>query len=431
MINTFLRKFIFTTLIILLSPQTHAELTIEISKDTGAAVPIAIVPFGWQGESNQPINLTSVIQADLTRSGVFKTLAERDMLTKPSKAENVKFRNWEVLGQEYLVIGQVNKINSQYKVQFQLFDVYKGERLLGYQLTVENNELRRTAHHISDMIYKELTGREGVFSSRIAYITTTKLKGRNNNLYKLLVADADGFEPKSIASSKEPIMSPTWSPDGKKIAYVSFESKRPEIFIQILADGKRTKVSSYRGINGAPAFSPDGKKLALTLSKDGSPDIYVLNLENRKLTRITKSYALDTEPTWSPNGETIVFTSNRGGRPQLYSISSIGGYATRLTFDGDYNAGAQFSSDGKSLAMVNANKGDYRVAVMDMATRTINILTAGKNDESPSFSANGDMVLYASKQGRQSVLSAASVDGRMQQDFTFDSGNVREPAWSK
>lgn len=431
MINTFLKKILLASLIVLFIPLVRAELTIEITKDAGAAVPIAVVPFGWQGSTNLSTKLSSVIQADLSRSGLFKTLSERDMLTKPTRADKVKFRNWEVLGQEYLLIGQVDKMPSQYRVQFQLFDVYKGERILGYQLTIENNELRRTAHHISDLVYEKLTGRPGVFSSRIAYITTTKMGAKNNKLYKLLVADADGFQPKSIASSREPIMSPAWSPDGKKIAYVSFETKRPAIYIQTLASGKRTKMPSYRGINGAPAFSPDGTQLALTLSKDGSPDIYVLNLKSRRLTRVTKSYALDTEPTWSPDGKTIVFTSSRGGKPQLYRIPSMGGHASRLTFNGDYNARGQFSSDGKSIAMVHANRGDYRIAVMDLASRSVNVLTAGKNDESPSFSANGDMVLYASKKGRQSVLSAVSVDGRMQQDFTFDSGNVREPAWSK
>ncbi len=431
MINTLLRRILLISLAAMFFSSARAELTLQITKDSSAAVPIAVVPFGWHGGTNQiPTKLSSVIQADLSRSGLFKTLAERDMLTKPTAAEKVKFRNWEVLGQEYLLIGQVDKVANQYRVQFQLFDVYKAERLLGYQLMVENNELRRTAHHISDLVYEKLTGRPGVFSTRIAYITTTKLSAKKR-LYKLLVADADGFQPKSIASSKEPIMSPAWTPDGKKIAYVSFETKRPAIYIQTLATGKRIKIPSYRGINGAPDFSPDGTQLALTLSKDGSPDIYVYNLKNRHLTRVTKSYALDTEPTWSPDGKAIVFTSNRGGRPQLYKISSLGGQSTRLTFEGDYNAGGQFSSDGNSIAMVHANNGDYRIAVLDLVTGSLNVLTAGKNDESPSFSANSDMVLYASKQGKQSVLSAVSVDGRMQQDFTFDSGNVREPAWSK
>jgi len=426
------KQLIVSLLLALYMPLVSAGqggLTIEITKGVETALPIAIVPFGWTGRASQsPVSINSIIKADLARSGLFKPLLERDMLTRPVAANKVRFRNWQALGQEYLLIGQVNEVAAQYQVQFQLFDVYKGEQLLGYRLTVTKNELRRTAHHISDLVYQKLTGKQGVFSSRIAYITTTKAK--NSKLYKLLIADADGYNPRIIASSREPVMSPSWSPDGKKIAYVSFENKRSAIYIQTLANGKRTKIAAYKGINGAPAFSPDGRRLALTLSKDGSPDIYILNLHDRRLTKLTKSYAIDTEPAWSPDGERIIFTSDRGGKPQLYSISSLGGRAKRLTFDGDYNSRGGFSVDGKNIVMVHANRGDYRIAVMDLATRTVNVLTAGKYDESPSFSANGDMVLYASKKGKRSVLSAVSVDGRMQQSFTFDSGDVREPAWS-
>jgi len=430
----FCKRLILCVIVGLYMPGVMAQsggLTIEITKGVETALPIAIVPFGWHGRTKfAPINMTAIVKADLTRSGVFKALMERDMLSKPTRADKVRYRNWEVLGQEYLVIGQVNEEAGRYRIEFQLFDVYKHKQLLGYRLTVAKHELRRTAHHISDLVYEKLTGKSGVFSSRIAYITTTHGKLKKNKRYKLLVADADGYNPRTIASSLEPIMSPNWSPDGKKIAYVSFENKRSAIYIQTLANGRRTKVSAFKGINGAPAFSPDGTRLALTLSKDGSPDIYILNLKNRLLMKVTKSFAIDTEPAWSPDGETIVYTSDRGGKPQLYTISSLGGQAKRLTFDGDYNARGQFSSDGKSIAMVHANRGDYRIAVMDMATRTVNVLTAGRQDESPSFSANGDMVLYASKKGKRSVLSAVSVDGRMQQSFTFDSGDVREPAWS-
>ena len=421
---------LFTVLLQIDAVQAEAGLTIEITKGVETAVPIAIVPFGWQGQGSQaPVSFSSVIQADLSRSGLFKTLTERDMLTKPSAIDKVRFRNWRALGQEFLVIGQINEVSGRYQIQFQLFDVYKGEQLIGYRLTVAANEMRRTAHYISDLVYEKLTGKKGVFSSRIAYITTS-IKANKQKLYKLLVADADGFNPRTIASSKEPLMSPAWSADSTKIAYVSFENKRSAIYVQTLATGKRTKVAAYRGINGAPAFSPDGSQLALTLSKDGSPDIYILNLNNRLLMKLTKSYGIETEPSWSPDGKHIVYTSDQGGKPQLYIISSRGGRSTRLTFDGDYNARGQFSTDGKSMIMVHANRGDYRIAIMDMATRTINVLTAGKHDESPSFSANGDMVLYASRKGKRSVLSAVSVDGRMQQKFAFDKGDVREPAWS-
>jgi len=431
MMCVFFRKIFFVSFIILFSPFAHSELSIEITKGVEAAVPLAVAPFGWQASiPAAPVNLSEIISSDLSRSGLFKTLSEGDMLTQPKAGDTVNFRNWRALGQEYLLIGLIDEVMGQYEVKFQLFDVFKGSAILGYRLTVKKNELRKTAHHISDVVYEKLTGKKGVFSSRIAYITTSKVGSKKRKLYKLLVADADGFNPRPVASSWEPLMSPAWSPDGNEIAYVSFENKRSAIYIQRLADGNRRKVASFRGINGAPSFSPDGLKLALTLSKEGSPDIYILNLKDQKLIRMTKSYAIDTEPSWSPDGKTIVYTSNRGGKPQLYTVSSQGGRSSRLTFNGDYNARGQFSSDGRSIAMVHANRGDYRIAVMDLATQTVNVLTAGKNDESPSFSSNGDMVLYAAKKGRQSVLSAVSTDGRMQQSFTFDSGDVREPAWS-
>lgn len=428
MLLSFLRKISIISLVLQFSPMVQAELTIEITKGVEAAVPLAVVPFA--GQNATPVSLSSVISADLSRSGIFKALSERDMLTKPTTADKVNYRNWRALGQEYLLIGVVNQLSGQYQVQFQLLDIYKNDILLSYQLTVKKNQLRKTAHHISDLVYEKLTGKKSDFSSRIVYITTTKVGKNQRNLYKLIVADADGFNPRAIASSWEPLMSPSWSPDGNKIVYVSFENKRSAIYIQTLANGSRVKVASYKGINGAPSFSPDGTKLAITLSKEGSPDIFILNLKTNSLSRLTKSYAIDTEPSWSPDGKSIVYTSNRGGKPQLYLISSHGGRSNRLTFDGDYNARGQFSSDGKSIVMVHANKGDYRIAIMDMVTRTVSILTAGKYDESPSFSAHGDMVLYSSKKGNRSVLSAVSADGRMQQNFTFDSGNVREPAWS-
>jgi len=426
-----LRKILFIILLVLYIPVSRAELVIEITKGVEAAVPIAIVPFGWQGKTLQaPVNLTSVIQADLGRSGFFKTLAAADFLTWPTDTSQVKYRNWQALGQDYLLIGQVHEVAGRYQVQFQLLDVYKGEQILGYRLQVTAQELRRSAHYISDLVYEKLTGKKGVFSTRLAYITSTSIAGKKKR-YELLVADADGFNPKPIPSSFEPLMSPNWSPDGKKIAYVSFESKRSAIFVQTLATGKRSKVSAYKGINGAPAFSPDGKQLALTLSKDGSPDIYVLNLADGLLRKVTKSYGIDTEASWSVDGESIVYTSDRGGKPQLYMIPSRGGRSERLTFEGDYNARGHFSSDGKSLTMVHANHGDYRIAVMNMETRMVNVLTAGRYDESPSFSPNGDMVLFASKNSAgRGVLTAVSVDGKMQQNMAFNSGDVREPAWS-
>jgi len=421
----FIKRILFLGLMCFYTSSSHAELTIQITEGIESALPVAVVPFASSGA---PVDISSVVNADLERSGYFKMLAEQYMSSRPSSAQEVNFKEWQTLAQNYLVVGQVHNNGGQYDVQFQLLDVYKGGQLLGYKMASSGSDLRRTAHHISDLIFEKLTGKKGVFSGRIAYITSDR-QGRQST-HRLQVADADGFNPQTIASSVEPLMSPSWSPDGSRIAYVSFEKKTAAIYIQTLATGQRERVAEFRGINGAPSWSPDGTRLALTLSKDGSPDIYVLNLSSRSVTKLTKSYAIDTEPVWSPDGSSIVFTSDRGGKPQLYITPSQGGQEKRLTFSGDYNARASFSPDGRSIAMVHGNGGSYRIAVMDMGSRSINVLTSGPADESPSFAPNGSMILYASKKGGTGFLSAVSIDGKMKQRLAFNGGEVREPAWS-
>lgn len=423
---SFSRRIVYLLLMGFYMPITYAALTIEITEGVESAVPIAVVPFASE---TAPVNIAAIVNADLERSGYFKMMAEQSMPARPSKGAEVNFKEWQALGQSYMVIGQVIDAGGQYNVQFQLLDTYKSAQLLGYRMVSSSADLRRTAHHISDLIFEKLTGKKGVFSGRIAYITTTDL-GNKQQSHRLQVADADGFNPQTIASSVEPLMSPSWSPDGKKVAYVSFERKSAAIYVQTLATGERVRVAEFPGINGAPAWSPDGTRLALTLSKDGSPDIYVLNLSTRALTKLTKSFAIDTEPSWSPDGSSIVFTSDRGGKPQIYMVPSQGGQEKRLTFSGNYNARASFSPDGRSLVMVHGNGNDYRIAVMDMATRSLNVLTGGRADESPSFAPNGAMILYASKKGRTGFLSAVSLDGKMQQKLVFNSGEVREPSWA-
>jgi len=409
----FKRVACFALLAVLANLARAEGLTIEITKGSQSAVPVSVVPFGQQGTIGN-VKLSDVIDSDLAGSGFFKTLPEEDMLTKPSEPDKVNFRDWQALGQDYLVIGQVVGNGDSFNIQFHLFNVHNGQLLMGYRLTAASRDLRRAAHHISDLIYEKLTGRKGAFSTRIAYVTSTTRGGGRQ--YMLQVADADGYNPRTIVESPEPIMAPTWSPDGSKIAYVSFHTKRSAIYVQALATGQRESVAAYPGINGAPAFSPDGSRLAMTLSKDGSPDIYVLDLASRRLNRLTSSLSIDTEPAWSPDGSTIVFTSDQGGKPQLYTIPSSGGRATRLTFQGDYNARGRFSSDGKNLAMVTGQGGGYRIAVMDISSRTVNVLSDGNLDESPSFAPNGSMILFSSNKGGRSVLSVVSTDGAMQQN---------------
>ena len=418
----YLKKILILGLMATVSPLSHAELTIDITESAGDGIPVAVVPFS---SPNTPVDVSSVVNADLARSGYFKMLASQAMPSRPNSASAVNFQEWQAINQNYLVVGQVGGgAGGQYNVQFQLLDVANSGQMLGYQMNSTAADLRRTAHHIADLIFEKLTGKKGAFSGRIAYVTNNKQQSQ------LQVADTDGFSPQTITTSQEPLMSPSWSPDKSKIAYVSFERKTAAIYVQILATGERKRVAEFPGINGSPAWSPDGTKLALTLSKDGSPDIYTLDLNTGGLNKLTKGYSIDTEPVWSPDGGNIIFTSDRGGKPQLYMVSSSGGGEKRITFSGDYNARASFSPNGKSIAMVHGNGGDYRIGVMDVGSRSINVITTGPADESPSFAPNGEMVIYAAKKGGTAYLSAVSLDGKMQQRLGFNSGGVREPAWS-
>lgn len=407
----------------------QAELTVQITQGVEGGIPIAVVPFGGpQGAGGD--NIGAIVAADLARSGRFKTLSESALPERPQTPEQVHFPAWQSLGQDALAIGQVQQNGSgQLVAQFHLFDAVRGNLLTTYSMPFTPQQTRRTAHRIADIIYKQLTGEAGAFDTRVAYVTVSG-DGPKNRQYKLQIADTDGFNPQTVINSREPIMSPAWSPDGSRIAYVSFENKTAAIFVQTLASGERQKISEQPGINGAPAWSPDGSQLAMTLSKDGNPDIYVMNLASRTVRRLTDNPSIDTEPSWSPDGSQIVFTSDRGGKPQLYLVSPSGGQAQRLTFEGDYNARGVFSPDGKRIAMVHGNGGSYRIAVMDLASRQVRVLTPGHLDESPGFAPNGSMLLYASRSGGAAQLSAVSIDGKVRQSLRIDSGEVREPAWS-
>jgi len=405
-----------------------AALTIEISGGVEGALPIAVVPFDTSKLSSKlPVDLAQIVASDLNRSGVLKSMNRAELPANPHYSNQVQYKRWRSAGQDYLVVGRVlEKSPGVYDIQFQLLDVLKQKQLLGRSMPAKKRNLRSRAHQISDFIYEQITGTKGAFNTRIAYVRAQKDAARK---YVLQVADTDGFNAQNVLESDEPIMSPSWSPDGKSLAYVSFESKRPEIFIQHLATARRSKVAGFRGLNSAPSWSPDGKFLTLVLSKDGSPDVYTLNTATKRLKRLTKHRSIDTEPVWTSDGKAIIFTSDRAGSPQLYQISAQGGKPKRLTFEGRYNAAASLSPDGKFIAMVHGDRGQYKIAQYERETGNLIVLTDSSLDESPSFSPNGKMLLYASTRGNNGFLFAVSIDGRAKHKLSDQAGDIREPVW--
>ena len=407
-------------------------LEIDIVGGNASALPITVVPMPYQGSTAAPqTEVSSIVRADLERSGAFRALPEASIVERPTRGGEVQYPTWRALKQDYLVVGRVVDAGAgSYRVEYELFDVAKQERLLGLALTARSNAMRDVAHQISDAIYEKILGVRGAFWTRIAYITQTGL-GKNAR-YALMVADSDGFNPQTVVRSAEPLLSPSWSPDGNRLAYVSFERGNSSIYIQNISTGARELVSSFRGINGAPTFSPDGRKLALTLSRSGNPEIYVMDLGSKQLTQLTNQFGIDTEPTWSADGSSIYFTSDRGGRPQIYRVGAGGGSATRVTFQGNYNATAAVSYDGKKIAVAQGSGNNYRIAMMDssLGSPRWSTLSPGSLDESPSFAPNASMVIYAAREGRRGVLYAVSADARVRQRLVLAEGDVREPAWS-
>jgi TolB protein len=401
----------------------RAALTIEIVGSGANQIPIAIAPF--MAEEGTPQPLTPVIAADLARSGLFRIVDPGGVVPPPTEPEQVNYPQWRARGAEALVIGTVVPRNGQYEVRFRLMDVVKGTQLAGYSYQVPSAQLlRTTAHRVADVIYEKLTGVPGVFATRITYVVK---RGRR---YELQVADADGYGAQTAFASNEPIISPTWSPDGSRLAYVSFENKKPVVYVQSLLTAQRRAVARFPGSNSAPAWSPDGKRLAVVLTKDGGSQIYSISADGGGgATRLTNSSAIDTEPNYSPDGQWIIFTSDRGGSPQIYRMPASGGQAQRLTFEGSYNVSPRHNPDGKSFTFIQREGGRFSVAVQDFASRQMQLLTEGGIDESPSFAPNGRMILYASQSGGRGILAAVSSDGRVKQRFSESTGDVREPAW--
>ena len=407
--------------------QQQGGLEIDIVGGRASALPIAVVPFA--GETGNT-DIDDVIRADLARSGQFRALDEGSMAERPSRGSEVSYPTWRMLKQDFVVVGRSVPSGDGYRVEYELFDVAKQERLLGFALTANAGSMRDVAHQISDAIYEKILGVPGAFWTRIAYVTSSGL-GRGAR-YALMVADSDGFNPRTVVNSTEPLMSPSWSPDGRRLAYVSFEGGNSAVWIQDISSGSRDRIASFRGINGAPAFSPDGGRLAMTLSKGGNPDVYVMDLGSKHLTQVTNHFGIDTEPTWSHDGSSLYFTSDRGGRPQIYQVGAGGGSASRVSFDGSYNASPTVSFDGKKIAVAQGAGNTYRIALMDrsLGSARWSMLSPGSLDESPSFAPNGAMVLYAAREGRRGVLYAVSADGRVRQRLVLAEGDVREPAWS-
>ena len=402
-------------------------LEIDIIGGNASATPIAVVPFaGSAGETD----VAAVIRADLDRSGQFRSLPERDIVERPTRGSEVNYPTWRTLNQDYLLVGRiVDGGGGSFRTEYELFDVAKQERLLGFALTARSSAMRDVAHQIADAVYEKITGVRGAFWTRVAYVTASGV-GKGSR-YALMVADADGWNPQTVVRSNEPLLSPSWSPDGRKLAYVSFERGNSSIFIQDISTGARELVASFRGINGAPSFSPDGSRLALTLSRSGNPEIYVMNLGSKALTQVTNQMGIDTEPTWSADGGTIYFTSDRGGRPQIYQVSAGGGGATRVTFQGSYNATPTVSFDGKKIAVAQGSGNTYRIAMLDrsLGSPRWSTLSPGSLDESPSFAPNAAMLLYAAREGGRGVLYSVSADARVRQRLVLANGDVRDPSW--
>ncbi|HUF72418.1 MAG TPA: Tol-Pal system beta propeller repeat protein TolB [Gammaproteobacteria bacterium] len=416
----------------IIAAQASAQLEVTVTSGVQRPIPAAIVPFGWQGPGSEaPFDVAALVEQDLGNSGYFDPMDRRDMVSRPTQATQLNFQDWRIVDVDIVVIGElIQEGPDRFTIVFQLFDVTRGALLTGFRSPPATAvELRSMSHRVADLIYEEMTGIRGVFDTRIAYITEQRTNPEER--YSLIIADSDGENARAMVRSPLPLMSPAWSPDGRQIAYVSFEGQQSAIYVQTVRTGTRQRVSMRAGVNQAPVFSPDGRQLALTLSlTDGNLDVYTLDLSNQVLRRITTSSAIDTEPVWSADGQYLYFTSDRAGSAQIYRVrAEPGERAERISFEGTYNTRARVSPDGERLAVVHRSEGVDRIAVLDPETGFLNVLSRGQLDESPSFAPNGALIIYATRDRDQGVLAAVSTDGRVHQRIASVGGDVREPVW--
>jgi TolB protein len=412
--------------------RTWAEFVVEVTRGQEQAIPIAIVPFSSAEAAAASFHVAQLVTDDLARSGRFRTMDRKDIIDEPHSGAAIAFDDWRRLNNDYIVVGNlVTQGADRFGISFELYNVLNHQRLLGYQMSANRAGLRLASHQVADMVFEKILGIRGAFATRIAYISV--IGSVPTRTYRLIVADADGENPRIVMQSNEPLMSPAWSPDGQSLAYVSFEDRLPSVYVQMLRTGERHRVSARAGVNQAPAWSPDGKKMALTLStRDGNLDVYVLDLATQELTRITDDPGIDTEPQWSKDGQSLYFTSDRAGGPQIYKVGvRPGDRPQRLTFQGSYNARPRVSPDESTLAFVTQEDGAYRIATMDLRGHNdVRVLTKGRFDVSPSFAPNGAVIIYASRDRGRGVLALVTTDGSVQQRLVSSEGEVQEPAWA-
>ena len=415
----------------LLAGAVQAADPLVVSTGSDRAIPIAVVPFGWQGGTVLPEDLATVIGNDLRNSGMYEPIPRQNMISLPTSAAEIIYRDWQALGAQYVMVGSIVPSGARLQVQFALFNVATQQQVVAGTVGGTTDQLRDMAHHIADQAFEKLTGIKGAFSTKMLYVTAERF-GVNNTRYTLQRSDYDGARAVTLLQSREPILSPRYAPDGRRIAYVSFEQRRPRIFMQHIDTGRREQLTNFEGLNGAPAFSPDGNRLAFVLSKDGNPEIYVMDLGSRQIQRVTNSGSIETEPFWGKDGQTLYFTSDRAGKPQIYKQSIYGGAAQRVTFTGNYNANPKLSADEKTLVMIHRQDGftNFKVAAQDLVTSRLRILSETSLDDSPTVAPNGTMLIYATRQQGRGVLMLVSTNGRVRLPIPTAQGDVREPSWS-